>query len=131
MQEPKPTKLFGGGISALYIGSANRNYNTSWPRDTSPSFLASVPRRVGIARSTVGSRFFHRMFQISDMFERGFVFAPLPTCISKFFEVVVDTFAEARQRDVMNLAEELEMDFMSDRRRLQKLLGRINLLPDF
>lgn len=40
--------------------------------------------------------------------------------------VVVDTFAEARQRDVMNLAEELEMDFMSDRRRLQKIFDRMD-----
>lgn len=40
--------------------------------------------------------------------------------------VVVDTFAEARQRDILNLAEELEYDFEKDRKFLQKVFDRMD-----
>lgn len=40
--------------------------------------------------------------------------------------VVVDTFAEARQRDILNLAEELEYDSEKDKRFLQKIFERMD-----
>ncbi|CAE7529342.1 Scn11a, partial [Symbiodinium sp. CCMP2456] len=40
--------------------------------------------------------------------------------------VVVDTFAEARQHDILNLAEELEDDLEKDTKFLQKLFQRID-----
>ncbi|CAJ1366526.1 unnamed protein product [Effrenium voratum] len=40
--------------------------------------------------------------------------------------VVVDTFAEARQRDILNLAEELEFDDEKDRKFLQAVFDRID-----
>ncbi|CAE7760301.1 SCN2A [Symbiodinium microadriaticum] len=40
--------------------------------------------------------------------------------------VVVDTFAEARQSDLVNLAEELEQDMAADQRSLQKIFNRID-----
>mmetsp|Transcript_49147 Transcript_49147/g.101357 ORF Transcript_49147/g.101357 Transcript_49147/m.101357 type:complete len:604 (+) Transcript_49147:1-1812(+) len=40
--------------------------------------------------------------------------------------VVVDTFAEARQHDILNLAEELEEDLEKDTKFLQKLFQRID-----
>ncbi|CAE8593206.1 unnamed protein product, partial [Polarella glacialis] len=40
--------------------------------------------------------------------------------------VVVDTFAEHRQRDVMNLAEEMDSDAAEDRRFLQKIFDQID-----
>lgn len=40
--------------------------------------------------------------------------------------VVVDTFAEARQNDLVNLAEELEQDMAADQRSLQKIFNRID-----
>ncbi|CAE7315625.1 CACNA1B [Symbiodinium pilosum] len=40
--------------------------------------------------------------------------------------VVVDTFAEARQNDILNLAEEMEEDIEKDREALQKLFSRID-----
>ena len=41
-------------------------------------------------------------------------------------KVVVDTFAEARQNDILNLAEEMEEDIEKDREALQKLFSRID-----
>ena len=38
--------------------------------------------------------------------------------------VVVDTFAEARQRDVLNLAEEMENNVAVDRQRLERIFKR-------
>jgi len=40
--------------------------------------------------------------------------------------VVVDTFAEARQRDVLNLAEDLEVDLANDQKVLQKMFERMD-----
>ncbi|CAE7288613.1 Scn11a [Symbiodinium sp. CCMP2592] len=40
--------------------------------------------------------------------------------------VVVDQFAEARERDVLNLAEELDHDMRTDRSRLKKVFDRID-----
>lgn len=40
--------------------------------------------------------------------------------------VVVDQFAEARERDVLNLAEELDHDMRTDRTRLKKMFDRID-----
>eukprot|EP00438_Fugacium_kawagutii_P018070 Skav221815 [mRNA] locus=scaffold2435:201246:226737:- [translate_table: standard] len=40
--------------------------------------------------------------------------------------VVVDTFAEARQRDVIHLAEDLEVDLANDQVRLQRMFERID-----
>ncbi|CAE7236582.1 Cacna1c, partial [Symbiodinium microadriaticum] len=40
--------------------------------------------------------------------------------------VVVDTFAEARQNDILNLAEEMEQDIEKDREALGKLFARID-----
>ncbi|CAE7827105.1 RBG2 [Symbiodinium sp. CCMP2456] len=40
--------------------------------------------------------------------------------------VVVDQFAEARERDVLNLAEELDHDMKTDRTRLKKMFDRID-----
>lgn len=40
--------------------------------------------------------------------------------------VVVDTFADARQRDVQNLAEELDDDIIADKKDLQKIFNRID-----
>ncbi|CAE7198450.1 SCN10A [Symbiodinium natans] len=40
--------------------------------------------------------------------------------------VVVDTFAEVRQRDVLNLAEEMEHEIESDKKFLQKIFERID-----
>ena len=40
--------------------------------------------------------------------------------------VVVDTFAEARQRDVLNLAEDLETDLHNDRKVLQRMFERMD-----
>ncbi|CAE7898813.1 Sodium channel protein type 11 subunit alpha [Symbiodinium microadriaticum] len=40
--------------------------------------------------------------------------------------VVVDTFADARERDILNLAEELEQDVAADRKFLQKIFERID-----
>ncbi|CAE7436960.1 TIF3A1, partial [Symbiodinium sp. CCMP2456] len=40
--------------------------------------------------------------------------------------VVVDTFAEARQNDILSLAEEMEHDIEKDRESLQKLFARID-----
>ncbi|CAE7574112.1 CACNA1B [Symbiodinium natans] len=40
--------------------------------------------------------------------------------------VVVDTFAETRQRDVLGMAEELETDFEEDRRLLQRIFDRVD-----
>ncbi|CAE7827096.1 Scn11a [Symbiodinium sp. CCMP2456] len=40
--------------------------------------------------------------------------------------VVVDTFADARERDILNLAEELEQDVAADRKFLQKIFDRID-----
>jgi len=40
--------------------------------------------------------------------------------------VVVDNFAEARQRDILNLAEELEYDFEKDQKFLQKVFDRMD-----
>ncbi|CAK9009818.1 unnamed protein product [Durusdinium trenchii] len=40
--------------------------------------------------------------------------------------VVVDTFAEARQRDVLNLAEDLEVDLANDQKVLQRMFDRID-----
>ncbi|CAE7327902.1 Cacna1c, partial [Symbiodinium necroappetens] len=40
--------------------------------------------------------------------------------------VVVDTFAEARQNDILSLAEEMEHDIEKDRESLQKLFDRID-----
>ena len=39
---------------------------------------------------------------------------------------MVDTFAEARQNDILNLAEEMEEDIEKDRLALQKLFSRID-----
>lgn len=41
--------------------------------------------------------------------------------------VVVDTFADARQRDVQNLAEELDDDIVADKKDLQKIFNRIDV----
>ncbi|CAK9069692.1 unnamed protein product [Durusdinium trenchii] len=41
--------------------------------------------------------------------------------------VVVDTFAEARSRDILNLAEELEYDHAADRKFLQSVFDRMDL----
>eukprot|EP00913_Durusdinium_trenchii_P030590 g28649.t1 len=41
--------------------------------------------------------------------------------------VVVDTFAEARQRDILNLAEELEYDFEKDRKFLKGVFDRMDM----
>eukprot|EP00435_Cladocopium_sp_Y103_P019287 s1155_g4.t1 len=40
--------------------------------------------------------------------------------------VVVDTFAEARERDVLNLAEEMETDIEMDKKFLQKIFDRVD-----
>ncbi|CAE7619191.1 RH47, partial [Symbiodinium sp. CCMP2456] len=40
--------------------------------------------------------------------------------------VVVDTFAEARQKDVQNLAEEMETDIEMDKKFLQKIFDRVD-----
>lgn len=40
--------------------------------------------------------------------------------------VVVDTFAESRAHDVLNLAEELEQEMASDKKSLQKMFERID-----
>ncbi|CAJ1437562.1 unnamed protein product [Effrenium voratum] len=40
--------------------------------------------------------------------------------------VVVDTFAEARERDVLNLAEEMERNHENDKKFLQKVFDRID-----
>mmetsp|Transcript_3285 Transcript_3285/g.7700 ORF Transcript_3285/g.7700 Transcript_3285/m.7700 type:complete len:671 (+) Transcript_3285:35-2047(+) len=40
--------------------------------------------------------------------------------------VVVDTFAEARQNDILSLAEEMEQDIEKDREALQRLFARID-----
>ncbi|CAJ1405569.1 unnamed protein product [Effrenium voratum] len=40
--------------------------------------------------------------------------------------VVVDTFADARDRDILNLAEEMEADVDADRRFLEKMFNRID-----
>lgn len=39
---------------------------------------------------------------------------------------MVDTFAEARQRDVLNLAEELEFDLANDKKVLQRMFDRMD-----
>ena len=41
--------------------------------------------------------------------------------------VVVDTFADARQRDVQNLADELDDDILADKKDLQKIFDRIDV----
>ena len=40
--------------------------------------------------------------------------------------VVVDTFAEARQRDVLNLAEEMEYNHAADQKFLENIFQRID-----
>lgn len=40
--------------------------------------------------------------------------------------VVVDTFAEARAHDVLNLAEEMEQEMVTDKKSLQKIFDRID-----
>eukprot|EP00438_Fugacium_kawagutii_P012977 Skav230928 [mRNA] locus=scaffold2774:25253:33354:- [translate_table: standard] len=40
--------------------------------------------------------------------------------------VVVDTFADARARDVQNLADELDDDILADKKDLQKIFNRID-----
>lgn len=40
--------------------------------------------------------------------------------------MVVDTFAEARERDVLNLAEEMETDIEMDKKFLQKIFDRVD-----
>jgi len=40
--------------------------------------------------------------------------------------VVVDTFAEAREQDVLNLAQELDQNVEDDRKNLQRLFNRID-----
>jgi len=41
--------------------------------------------------------------------------------------VVVDTFADARDRDILNLAEEMEQDMEADKRFLQMVFNRIDV----
>ena len=40
--------------------------------------------------------------------------------------MVVDTFAEARQRDVIHLAQDLEVDLANDQKVLQKMFDRMD-----
>ena len=44
----------------------------------------------------------------------------------KHTQVVVDTFAEYRQRDVIHLAEDLEVDLANDQKILQRMFERID-----
>ena len=46
-------------------------------------------------------------------------------------QVVVDTFAEFRARDVMKLAEEMDENFETDRKFLQKVFNRVLALLFF
>lgn len=41
--------------------------------------------------------------------------------------VVVDTFADARDRDILNLAEEMEQDMEADKRFLERIFNRIDV----
>ncbi|CAE7926007.1 FP1, partial [Symbiodinium sp. KB8] len=41
--------------------------------------------------------------------------------------VIVDTFAEARERDIMNLAEELELSHEDDKKFLRKMFDRLDV----
>ena len=42
-------------------------------------------------------------------------------------QVVVDSFADSRQRDVLNLAEELEQENENDKKYLQSIFNRLDL----
>ena len=53
--------------------------------------------------------------------------SPLLNRMNFLFEVVVDSFAESRQRDLVNLAEELEDENENDRKYLESLFNRLDL----
>jgi len=56
----------------------------------------------------------------------GSLFTLLFGVLNLIVAVVVDTFAEARQRDILNLAEEMEYDSEKDKKLLQTIFDRMD-----